>query len=252
MLLLHFYVFFCSFLLQVCHGRSTIVLGQSVADGDSLTSSGGTFELGFFTPGSSPHRYVGIWFKKIPVRKVVWVANRLNPVVGSSGVLQIGEDGNLVIMDGQNLTWSTVVSSVSNGSIVELLDSGNLVLREGDSNGSFIWQSFDYPSDCFLQNMKVGLNLKTGEKRFLTSWRSDNDPSPGNFTLGVDQQKLPQGLVWKGSTGGLGNGMELASLEFSAGVRHGFILMVSCLSQIMKKACYTSLTLDTMIPFRPS
>lgn len=191
--------FFCSFLLQVCHGRSTIVLGQSVADGDSLTSSGGTFELGFFTPGSSPHRYVGIWFKKIPVRKVVWVANRLNPVVGSSGVLQIGEDGNLVIMDGQNLTWSTVVSSVSNGSIVELLDSGNLVLREGDSNGSFIWQSFDYPSDCFLQNMKVGLNLKTGEKRFLTSWRSDNDPSPGNFTLGVDQQKLPQGLVWKGS-----------------------------------------------------
>ena len=127
------------------------------------------------------------------------MANRLNPVVGSSGVLQIGEDGNLVIMDGQNLTWSTVVSSVSNGSIVELLDSGNLVLREGDSNGSFIWQSFDYPSDCFLQNMKVGLNLKTGEKRFLTSWRSDNDPSPGNFTLGVDQQKLPQGLVWKGS-----------------------------------------------------
>ena len=127
------------------------------------------------------------------------MANRLNPVVGSSGVLQNGEDGNLVIMDGQNLTWSTVVSSVSNGSIVELLDSGNLVLREGDSNGSFIWQSFDYPSDCFLQNMKVGLNLKTGEKRFLTSWRSDNDPSPGNFTLGVDQQKLPQGLVWKGS-----------------------------------------------------
>ncbi|KAJ9671788.1 hypothetical protein PVL29_025480 [Vitis rotundifolia] len=140
---------------------STIVLGQSVADGDSLTSSGGTFELGFFTPGSSPHRYVGIWFKKIPVRKVVWVANRLNPVVGSSGVLQIGEDGNLVNMDGQNLTWSTGVSSVSNGSIVELLDSGNLVLRGGDSNGSFIWQGFvDLGKLCFgpnwAQKLKFG------------------------------------------------------------------------------------------------
>lgn len=175
-----------------------MAVGQSVADGDSLISPGGIFELGFFTPGSSPYRYVGIWFNKIPVRKVVWVANRLNPVAGSAGVLQIGEDGNLVIMAGQNLTWTTGISSVSNESVAEILDSGNLVLREF-GGGKVIWQSFDHPSDCFLQNMKVGINLKTGDKRLLISWTSNNDPSPGNFSLGADHQKLPQGVVWKGS-----------------------------------------------------
>ena len=74
---------------------------------------------------------------------------------------------------------------MSNGFTVELFDSGNLVLKKGD--GNVIWQSFDHPSDCFLQNMKVGLSLKTGEKRFLTSWTSNNDPSPGKLNLGVDQ-----------------------------------------------------------------
>ncbi|XP_062014519.1 TMV resistance protein N-like [Rosa rugosa] len=48
---------------------------QSVADGETIGSTGGTFELGFFSPGSSATRYVGIWYKKISVTTVVWVAN---------------------------------------------------------------------------------------------------------------------------------------------------------------------------------
>ena len=41
--------------------------------------------------------------------------------------------------------------------------------------------------------------------------------------------------------------MELAFLEYSIWVPHGFILMVSPLLQIIKKACYTSLTPSTML-----
>lgn len=36
------------------------------------------FELGIFSPGSTKNHYLGIWYKKISVKTIVWVANRLN------------------------------------------------------------------------------------------------------------------------------------------------------------------------------
>lgn len=53
---------------------------QTLIDGESLASEEGTFELGFFSPGSSTHRYLGIWYKNIPIITVVWVANRKTPL----------------------------------------------------------------------------------------------------------------------------------------------------------------------------
>ncbi|CAN6684296.1 unnamed protein product [Malus baccata var. baccata] len=44
---------------------------HSIADGETLVSTGGTFELGFFIPDSSENRYVGIWYKKISVGRVL-------------------------------------------------------------------------------------------------------------------------------------------------------------------------------------
>ncbi|KAM3342241.1 hypothetical protein P3S68_027207 [Capsicum galapagoense] len=51
---------------------------QSIAEGETVVSSGGTFKLGFFSPSGSSKRYVGIWYKQIlpHVQTVVWVANR--------------------------------------------------------------------------------------------------------------------------------------------------------------------------------
>ena len=63
---------------------------------------------------------------------------------------------------------------------VELLDSGNLVLRDVVA-GTYLWQSFDYPSDTLLPGMKLGWDLRTGLKRSLSAWKNSEDPCPGRF-----------------------------------------------------------------------
>ncbi|OMO64960.1 putative S-locus-specific glycoprotein S6 precursor [Corchorus olitorius] len=47
--------------------------------------------------------------------------------------------------------------------------------------------------------MKLGWNKKTGLNRHLTSWKSSDDPSPGEYTYGVDPRGLPQLVLRKDS-----------------------------------------------------
>ncbi|XP_059629510.1 G-type lectin S-receptor-like serine/threonine-protein kinase At1g11330 [Cornus florida] len=140
----------------------TISKTQQVLDGQTLVE---VFELGFFSPNASHVRYVGIWYTGLPVEKVVWLANSDNPLTETSGVLVIGRDGNLVLIDDRfNTVWSTkLASAASNGTIAVLRASGNLVLIENKSNGSVLWESFSHPSDTLLPGMKLGLNTKTGK-----------------------------------------------------------------------------------------
>jgi hypothetical protein len=51
-----------------------------------------------------------------------------------------------------------------------------------DTKG-ILWQSFDHPTDTLLPGMKLGINLKTGQKWMLTSWLTDKIPAPGGFSL---------------------------------------------------------------------
>ncbi|KAG6398822.1 hypothetical protein SASPL_140293 [Salvia splendens] len=62
----------------------TIAATDVIRDGDTLVSSGGSFEMGFFSPGSSKNRYVGIWYKKVSIQTAVWVANRGTPLTNTS------------------------------------------------------------------------------------------------------------------------------------------------------------------------
>ncbi|XP_060675146.1 G-type lectin S-receptor-like serine/threonine-protein kinase At4g27290 isoform X2 [Ziziphus jujuba] len=121
---------------------------QFVSDGSSLTSKDGSFKLGFFSPANSSYRFLGIWNRKIPLRTVSWVANVHKPINDSSGILMINSSGNAVILS-QNTTvvWYTSSSKQAVNPILQLLDSGKLVLRDGkDGNsGIFLWQSFDHP-----------------------------------------------------------------------------------------------------------
>jgi len=57
--------------------------------------------------------------------------------------------------------------------VAELLDNGNFVLRDSKINyqNRFLWQSFDYPVDTLLPEMKIGRDLKTGYETFLSFWR---------------------------------------------------------------------------------
>ena len=114
----------------------SITPSQSISDGSTLVSKEGSFELGFFSPGSSKNRYLGIWYKNIPVQTVVWVANRLNPINDSSGLLMINRTSSLVLMsNNKSVVWSIGLGTQiqANNPLLQFLDSGNLVLRDGNS-----------------------------------------------------------------------------------------------------------------------
>ncbi|ESR65335.1 hypothetical protein CICLE_v10007596mg [Citrus x clementina] len=139
----------------------------------------------------------------MPVKTVVWVANRINPINDSSGLLVVNKTGNLVLTSqNKSVVWSANLSKeVRTPVVLQLLDSGNLVLRGERDGGSetYLWQSFDYPSDNLLPGMKLGWDLKAGLERRITSWKSPDDPSPGNFTWAVKRQDNPELMMWKGS-----------------------------------------------------
>ena len=190
------------FLCKTSFADDTITPKQSIVDGQELVSSGESFVLGFFSPGNSKKHYLGIWYKNISPPTIVWVANRENPLNDSYGHLTIGADGNLVLLDGAgNIIWSSKSSRAIKESIAKLLDSGNLVLMDGSdgSTDSYIWQSFEYPSDTMIPGMKLGWDVKTGMHRYLTSWKSSDDPSPGNFSYGIDLGGVPQIVLREGS-----------------------------------------------------
>ncbi|KAF4357002.1 hypothetical protein F8388_001084, partial [Cannabis sativa] len=155
-----------------------------------LVSKGGKFELGFFTPtdSSSNNRYLGIWYKNIAVQTIVWVANRCEPIIDSSAL----QHRKSCAFSGKNnksvLIWSTNSSKQAREPLVQLLDYGNLVLRdEKDANTTkFLWESFDYPTDTMLPEMKLGWDLKRGLNRRLSSWKSSDDPCHGDFTYGIE------------------------------------------------------------------
>ena len=149
-----------------------------------LVSKDETFALVFFSPGKSTYRYVGIRYYKTPDNPVVWVANRDKPINDTSGVLSIDVLGNLVLHDVKDRIkpiWSTNIDSKSgnNSTQAQLLNSGNLILFHNETS-KVLWQSFDYPTDTLLPDMKLGLDRTTGLKRILKSWKSKDDPGTGN------------------------------------------------------------------------
>lgn len=185
-------------LFLVTQAADTLTPGQSLTDGNTLISAGQVFEIGFFSPESSTNRYVGIWYHNFSTDTVLWVANREAPVRDKSGSLTISADGNLVLVDAtKEVLWSSKVSSLmSNHTIATLLDSGNLQLK--DSVG-MVWQSFDYPTDTYLQGMKVGLNMTSNVNQLFTSWKSSIDPAVGNYSMGIDPDRSTQILLWDGT-----------------------------------------------------
>lgn len=180
----------------------TITANLQIKSGETIVSAGGSFELGFFHMGTSEKQYLGIWYKRVTPRTVVWVANREHPVNVSSCVLMLTEQGNLIIRDGFNgFVWSSNSSRPVRNTTAQLLDSGNLVIRNGNDSDPdhFLWQSFDYPGDTLLPGMKQGRNLVTGLDRYLSSWESYEDPSKGKFTYGIDFTGYPQLFLRSGS-----------------------------------------------------
>ncbi|KAK4770749.1 hypothetical protein SAY87_031281 [Trapa incisa] len=233
-LLLFFFLFLYMFF--TCNGQDRLSKGQSLGDGETIVSSGGAFELGFFSPGNSTLRFVGIWYHNISVNSVVWVANRENPLSDRNGIFTIGSNGSIVIIDGSNNTnvWSSSSSSSSSqstNSTAVLMDTGNLILYEdANDSSSALWQSYDHPTDTFLPSMEVKVNSVIGENQAFISWKSESDPSPGNFSMGLDSRaSIPQIVIWDGSIrrwrSGHWNGLTFIGIpNMTANILYGFRL----------------------------
>ncbi|KAL3519675.1 hypothetical protein ACH5RR_017824 [Cinchona calisaya] len=134
---------------------------EAMTDDLALVSAGDKFEFGFFSPENSKNSYLGIWYYRIAPKTVVWVENRNNPHNDSSGILNSVEDGNWILRDhAERILWSTnIQEKSSNQTILQLLDSGNLLLRHGNNGkaGSYLWQSFDHFTDTWkLYTVRAG------------------------------------------------------------------------------------------------
>nr|GMC48628.1 G-type lectin S-receptor-like serine/threonine-protein kinase At4g27290 [Ipomoea batatas] len=166
---------------KISSARDSITSTQFLKDGETIVSSGGIFELGFFSPTNSLNRYVGIWYKRIPVFTVVWVANRDTPITNTSSVVfQIIRSGRLALVEGNNsILWHTNTSILIQNPVAKLLDSGNLVITDGNEN--FLWQSFYHPTDTLLPGMIIGKNFHTGVEISLSSWKTQNNPGMGKL-----------------------------------------------------------------------
>jgi len=180
---------------------ANLTVSQSIIDGETLVSNSGQFELGFFTPGKSTKRYLGIWYKIIPVQRVVWVPNGANPINDSSGILAFSKTWNLEVRQNDTVVWSATYQKQARNPEAVLLDNGNFVIRnEGETNpDEYLWQSFDYPSDTLLPGMKLGWDLRTGLERRITSWKSSDDPSPGDHSWGLKLNNYPEFYLMNGT-----------------------------------------------------
>ena len=97
----------------------------------------------------------------------------------------------MLLLDGMNRRiWSFNTSRTS---------SALGVRRSCDDPENYLWQSFDHPTDTLLPGMKLGRNFVTGLDKNLSSWKSLEDPAPGQFSLWIDPHGFPQLVLRYGS-----------------------------------------------------
>ncbi|KAL6987676.1 hypothetical protein U1Q18_013425 [Sarracenia purpurea var. burkii] len=155
----------------------------SVGDDDSalITSPDNSFTCGFYGVGVNAFGF-GIWFTHSKDRTVVWMANRDKPVNGQGSQISLRHDGAMVLTDVDgSIAWKTNTSS-TDVETSELLNSGNLVLK--NSRGKILWQSFDFPTDTLLPSQTF-----TKTKTLVSGLRNGSFAS-GYFSLYFDNDNV--------------------------------------------------------------
>ncbi|KAL5227323.1 hypothetical protein ABZP36_015588 [Zizania latifolia] len=178
--------------LTRCLGMDSISANESLSDGQTIVSTKNLFVLGFFSPGASSRRYVGIWHNNQGNRTVVWVGNRNDPLLDASGVLMFDSNGSLIVAQGGR-SFTVAYGQGAKDMKATILDTGNLVLSSMANPSRYTWQSFDSPTDTWLPEMNIGLRTTN---QSLISWRSNDDPAMGDYTLGMDPAGLSQFFIW--------------------------------------------------------
>ncbi|RLM53038.1 hypothetical protein C2845_PMPSC006813 [Panicum miliaceum] len=193
----------------------TLQQGKSLSAAETLVSTPeGVFEVGFFPPDpKQPSRlYLGIWYRGITPRTVVWVANRAAPATSAAPSLTLTDTGELQVLDGTAanrtaaplLLWSSNTSRAAprGGYYASMQDSGSLQVRSDD--GTLSWDSFWHPTDTILSGMQIAVRAPgppgrggTNERMLFTSWASETDPAPGRYALGLDPAGSGQAYIWR-------------------------------------------------------
>ncbi|KAJ3696061.1 hypothetical protein LUZ60_001438 [Juncus effusus] len=184
---------FLSFTLSLCIStaiaRTSLSHGESLSGDQTLLSEQGEFELGFFSPQNGSY-YIAIWFKKVPTRTAIWVANRNSPVSDpKTSQLTVSQDGNLILLDqSKSPIWSSnfTQNPINKSLIATLLDTGNLVISNPINSTDIIWQSFDHPTDTLMAGQWIGINKITGEFQSFASWKNEIDPTSGTYIRQID------------------------------------------------------------------
>ncbi|XP_039774136.1 G-type lectin S-receptor-like serine/threonine-protein kinase At1g11410 isoform X3 [Panicum virgatum] len=201
MAMAYFPAFIFLFMVCLCQSDDRLTPAKPLLPGDVLISEGGVFAIGFFSlKNSTSSSYVGIWYNNIPERTYVWIANRDNPITTNMpGKLVFTNSSDLVLLDSTGHTiWTTRNNFTAGGgeTAAVLLDSGNLVIQS--PNGTGIWESFHYPTDTIVPNVRFSLSSVDVTKR-LVAWKGPNDPSSSNFSMGGDTSSDLQIVIWNGT-----------------------------------------------------
>jgi len=186
-----------SFIIKYLVPDDSLTIGQSLVNGQKLVSAQGIFVLGFFSNGDSS--YLGIWYNYLIPQTIVWVANRDTPIKGGNGSVFVSTS-SLDLLDRRgNKVWSSGTLN-TNSPQAFLLDSGNLIINDSTSeNPNPLWQGFDQPCDTLLSDMRIGYDMSTNHNVRLRSWKSNLDPSPGDYYIGLDPNRLPELLLFQGT-----------------------------------------------------
>ncbi|XP_027167818.1 cysteine-rich receptor-like protein kinase 10 [Coffea eugenioides] len=152
----------------------------------------------------------------------IWAANNYQtPARKQPAYLIMNADGRLGVDDSFNNLLFVVngeQSAMINSTTAALLDNGNLVLRA--PGGITVWQSFDYPSNTWLQGMRIGIfdsNMRIPRQSILTSLSTFDEP---NSTLAVDHSSTKELIVMQDGVvywrSGIWDGLKFSFLDFFA------------------------------------
>ncbi|KAK4262561.1 hypothetical protein QN277_028109 [Acacia crassicarpa] len=137
-------------------------------------SPSGEFAFGFRRIENTNLFLLAIWFNNIPSKTIVWYSNMPNPAVPAGSRVQLTPTGLSLTNPQDQATWKTGELQ-GDVSYAEMRDDGNFVLAS--SNSSYLWQSFNNPTDTLLPNQTLPLN------GMLSSRFSQTNYTKGRFEL---------------------------------------------------------------------
>ncbi|PRQ35339.1 putative protein kinase RLK-Pelle-SD-2b family [Rosa chinensis] len=149
-------------------------------------SPSGEFAFGFRKIGNAGF-LLAIWFENIQEKTIVWSANRNNPVQQGSSV-EFSAEGELSLTDigtGKRTNIADGQSRDTGVAYAAMLDTGNFVLAT--RNSTYLWQSFDHPTDTILPTQTLNLNSSLFAQLTATNYSEGRFKfvldSGGNLTL---------------------------------------------------------------------